>query len=307
MVDELISSTTYLSKMKKILICGGSGFVGRHLIEVFQQHSFEIALLSRTYHAQFSHIKEFVFSEINDAEIKSIVCEYEPDLVIFLATQYDMGNIDSIVNVNIKLPLLIMDAISCLDISKRNLILTGSYWSFGSAGVSDAPLDNYAAAKLAIMEFAKTYSVHSNINIIELVLYGTYGSGDTRGKILDKILVSVKTGDTLNLSPGDQMLDLVHIDDVCDGFLIAVKMLLDAHQNNGYIESFSLSKNESVSICEIVKFISNFRDTSMLKIGAVGYREREVFIPVHVYQAIPKWSPKIRVYDYITQVLNDAE
>ncbi|WP_324016860.1 NAD-dependent epimerase/dehydratase family protein [Aeromonas hydrophila] len=293
--------------MKKILVCGGSGFIGRHLIDVLQNDGFDVALLSRVYHSQFLHVKEFVFSKISEPEIKSIINSYEPDLVVFLATQYDTGDIDSIIDVNIKLPLMIMDAISSLDISKRNIILTGSYWSFGSVGVSSAPLDNYAAAKMAIMNFAMTYSSYKKLHIIELVLYGTYGSNDTRGKILDNILNAVKNRESIKLSPGEQYLDLVHINDVCDGFLIAIKRLLDSVCDDGYVKSYALSQNKKISIREIIEFISYSHDVSTLQIGAIKYRDREVFVPAYIYSTLPEWHPKFQVYDYITQVLNDIE
>lgn len=296
-----------MNSMKKILVCGGSGFIGRHLIDVLQNDGFDVALLSRVYHSQFSHVKEFVFSKISEPEIKSIINSYEPDLVVFLATQYDTGDIDSIIDVNIKLPLMIMDAISSLDISKRNIILTGSYWSFGSVGVSSAPLDNYAAAKMAIMNFAMTYSSYKKLHIIELVLYGTYGSNDTRGKILDNILNAVKNRESIKLSPGEQYLDLVHINDVCDGFLIAIKRLLDSVCDDGYVKSYALSQNKKISIREIIEFISYSHDVSTLQIGAIKYRDREVFVPAYIYSTLPEWHPKFQVYDYITQVLNDIE
>ncbi len=296
-----------MNSMKKILVCGGSGFIGRHLIDVLQNDGFDVALLSRVYHSQFSHVKEFVFSKISEPEIKSIIKSYEPDLVVFLATQYDTGDIDSIIDVNIKLPLMIMDAISSLDISKRNIILTGSYWSFGSVGVSSAPLDNYAAAKMAIMNFAMTYSSYKKLHIIELVLYGTYGSNDTRGKILDNILNAVKTRESIKLSPGEQYLDLVHINDVCDGFLIAIKRLLNSVCDDGYVKSYALSQNKKTSIREIIEFISYSHDVSTLQIGAIKYRDREVFVPAYIYPTLPEWHPKFQVYDYITQALNDIE
>ncbi len=200
-----------------------------------------------------------------------------------------------------------MDAISSLDISKRNIILTGSYWSFGSVGVSSAPLDNYAAAKMAIMNFAMTYSSYKKLHIIELVLYGTYGSNDTRGKILDNILNAVKNRESIKLSPGEQYLDLVHINDVCDGFLIAIKRLLDSVCDDGYVKSYALSQNKKISIREIIEFISYSHDVSTLQIGAIKYRDREVFVPAYIYSTLPEWHPKFQVYDYITQVLNDIE
>lgn len=296
-----------MSCMKKILVCGGSGFIGRHLIDTLNSDGFDIALLSRIHHPQLSHVKEFVFSEISEPEIRKIIGSYEPDLVIFLATQYDTGDINSIIDVNIKLPLIIMDAISNLDIAKRNMILTGSYWSFGSVGISSAPLDNYAAAKMAIMNFAMTYSSYKKLHIIELVLYGTYGSNDTRGKILDSILHAVKTRKSIKLSPGEQYLDLVHINDICDGFLIAIEKLINSVCDDGYVESYALSQNKKTSIREIVEYISYSHDVSTLEIGAIEYRDREVFVPAYIYPRLPKWSPKFKVYDYITKVLNDIE
>lgn len=46
-----------------------------------------------------------------------------------------------------------------------------------------------------------------------------YGENDKRPKLLNKLCQIAGTQQTLDISPGEQMLDLIHISDVCSAYL----------------------------------------------------------------------------------------
>lgn len=292
----------------KILICGGYGFIGRNLIEKLQLKNFEIITLSQRKHKLINGVTEIVYKNIKQIEIDEIIEDIKPDCTIFLATKYDQGDLDSIVDVNIKLPAMLIKAMCTLPIDKRNIILTDSYWSFGDEDSKNIPLDDYAAGKSAIKEFAKTYNHYKNISVINLAVYGTYGRGDARGKLIDIIINSIKYNIELELTAGEQLLDLVHVDDICSGYIRAINIIKDERLNNRTsFCNYALSSGKVVKVKDLIAELAKKHDVSCLKVGVLQYRERELFQPQYPYPNLPGWVAKNDVVMYIENSLIHAE
>lgn len=292
--------------MKKILVCGGYGFVGSRLVSALVSNKWDVYTLSHRQHDPMIGVTELVYSDIKQEVIDSLIKEIEPACTVFLATQYDNGDLEKIIDVNIKLPALLMKALCKLPKEKRNLILTDSYWSLGAADSMNIPLDDYAAAKSAIKEFAKTYNYYESLSIINLMVYGTYGNADKRGKVLDAILNAVKTGVDIELSAGAQFLDLVHVNDICEGYQLAINQLVGHSRNKlAILENYSLNTGKSVQIKTIVDFIGRKHDTSHVHLGLKKYRDREIFEPLYNYPVMPGWAPKNSLENYIDDFLNE--
>lgn len=292
--------------MMKILVCGGYGFIGSKLVSSLVVKGWDVYTLSHRGHNSIIGVTEVVYKNLEQDEISSIVKKIMPSCTIFLATQYDNGDLDKIININIKLPVFLMKALSDLPKENRNFILTDSYWSLGSTESKGIPLDDYAAAKGAIKEFAKTYSYHKALAIINIMIYGTYGSADKRGKILDAILNAVKFNSRLELSAGEQFLDLVHVDDICDGYMLAVDLLFNKSQcSDKFFETYSLSTGKPIQIKKIIELIGSKNNVTSIHLGCKAYREREIFEPLYNYPTMPGWSPKENLDTYIAKYLNE--
>lgn len=292
--------------MKKILVCGGYGFIGSRLIENLVNSGWDVYTLSHRKHVSITGVTEIVYSDIEQDRIDSIVKEIKPSCTVFLATQYDNGDLDKIINVNIKLPAALMKSLCKLPKGHRNIILTDSYWSLGSTDSKGIPLDDYAAAKGAVKEFAKTYSYYESLSVINLMVYGTYGNADKRGKILDAILNAVKSKTEIKLSAGAQFLDLVHVDDICDGYLLAICFLIGNKENeNGLFKTYGLNTGKPVQIKKIIDFIGIKHDITSIQLGSRQYREREIFEPLYNHPKMPGWMPKNNLEDYIENYLSE--
>src|SRR6266849_2891380 len=61
---------------------------------------------------------------------------------------------------------------------------------------------------------------------IWLMLSDTFGPGDSRPKLLNLMRSAASTGKLLEMSPGEQLVDLVYIDDVIEAFKLAADRML---------------------------------------------------------------------------------
>ena len=181
----------------KVLITGITGFVGSRLAIKLADNGCEVAGLVRPSNQDES--KYLYGYDGTFTSVKNAIDIFKPHVIIHLATTYssDSSNtIDNLASTNISLPLFLFEATKNTSVK---IICAGSYWQFGNQGYS-LPIDIYAASKTAADHLVKYYATKENRTAVILYFYGTYGSHDERGKILDYILQSIKAGDKLKLT-----------------------------------------------------------------------------------------------------------
>ena len=108
----------------------------------------------------------------------------------------------------------------------RGIVNTGTSWQRDARGAYD-PVCLYAATKQAFEDVLTYYVSAEGFAATTLRLYDTYGPDDPRPKLVNALAGALRSGTPLSLSPGEQLLDLVHIDDVTAAFAAAGRRLLD--------------------------------------------------------------------------------
>lgn len=96
----------------------------------------------------------------------------------------------------------------------------------------------------------------------------------------------------LPMSPGEQLIDLVHIDDIVDAYLLAA----DHAQSEDHVghRSFAISSGSPIKLKQLVKIYSEVTGKKLnIEWGGRPYKEREVMETWHCGKILPEWSPKI--------------
>ena len=118
-----------------------------------------------------------------------------------------------------------------------------------------------------------------------------YGPNDKRSKILNLIKNTARKETLLKMSPGEQELDLVFIDDIVEGFIQSSKVV---EQTEQYFNVYALSSRKPIKLKEIAKLFESVNDTKVnIEWGALDYRENEIMkvnIPNNI---LPAWESKI--------------
>ncbi len=286
--------------IKKILLTGGSGFIGRYLTAALLKLGCELAWLAR----KPSENINVQYIDITGAFEEGVLA-FQPDVTIHLAAVFDGSDISNLIECNITLPVRILETLSKLEKKKRCFIYAGSYWQNGDFYNPHIPIDIYSSSKKSINSFVDYYSKYKSIKCIQLILFGTYGEKDNRGKLLDVLIEKARTGGEIKLSAGLQTLNLIHVSDACDAFVTAMDIVLARQEIN---KSYSVMSAKNFTIIELVDLIDEISGGKLnATLGALPYREIEVFKPVYNEAIIPMWVEKITVVKYIKENLGVNE
>lgn len=252
---------------------GATGFIGKHLIKKLKASGHEVFTLSR------------------GEEPLSKVREAKPDVTYHLASLFLAENtyeqIQPLIESNLTLGTQLAEALARED--RKALVCAGTAWQNfeGKEGVASCL---YAATKEAFESILRYYADAFALRTCVLKLYDTYGPGDTRRKLLNILREASLKKEVIGLSPGEQKIDLLHVDDAVAAFLHAGQRVSET--GPGRVEEFYLRSQRMVSIKELVAEVKRIAPLEA-SFGARPYRAREVMKPWNEGEVLPGWSPKI--------------
>ena len=293
----------------KILLTGATGFIGSQLALRMVAEGHELAIVVRPgsdlniLKAILPTITVHVYDGSHDSLLLALQMS-EPELVVHVASlflaQHKVKDVARLIESNVQFPAQLLEAMHQTGI--RQLLNTGTSWQ-NYQDESYNPVNLYAASKQAFEAILEYYVKAQGFKVITLKLFDTYGPGDLRPKLFSLLRKTVRSGNMLPMSPGEQEIDLVYIDDVLDAFLIAVQQIKAVRDAETYAVSnpLRLTLRELVEIYgEIVGLMLN------VKWGGLPYRAREVMTPWSCGKALPGWKNKIAIREGILRMEKDA-
>lgn len=275
----------------RILVTGATGFVGQHLLPYLEKQGHEVyALVRPSTDGSKVYTNHLYVFEDDIEHLASYLLENHVDGIIHLASLYiaehKPEDIKNIVTSNVYLGTAVMEA--AVKAGVKWFLNTGTIWqNYNVEPYSDryCPVNLYAASKQAFMDMAKYYTEVSDIRFCTLKLCDTYGANDTRRKIFALFEQIAKSGECLKMSPGDQKLDIVHIDNVVRDFEALAEKLDNGEQLR---EEYVVSSGRQRSLKEIAKqYEIDHQVILNIEWGGRPYRKREVMVPYIGYQ-LPK-------------------
>jgi nucleoside-diphosphate-sugar epimerase len=182
----------------------------------------------------------------------------------------------------------------------RKFINTGTYWQHYDAKDSYLPANLYAAMKGAFEALLGYYADAAEFHVTNLILYDTYGPHDERRKLLSFLLDLAENGGELDMSPGNQQLDFVYIDDVVEAFLIATNRALESARG---VETYAVRTGRTISLRELVSKLEAILGKRLeVTFGGRPYRAREV-MKAWPGPVLPHWLPRIDCDEGLRRVL----
>jgi CDP-paratose synthetase len=290
----------------KIFITGATGFIGRHLVEELNKFGHNVTINLLTNEISPFHLNNtFILGDKDIVECIQFFEQEAFDGVIHLASfvksgEHQVDEVDLLIDSNIKF------AVKLLEVSFRAkvkwFINTGTYWQ-NYKNEDYSPVNLYAATKQAFEDIAKFYIESNKIKFCTIRLFDTFGPGDPRPKIFNIWDRIAKTQETLEMSPGEQIIDISYIDDIVCAFILLAQHLENNHPGvvNGAVYAVKAEKRYSLKELALL-----FEETTKQKLninwGGRPYRENEVMIPWINANVVPEWKPKISISEGIKRL-----
>lgn len=291
----------------KILVTGASGFIGRNLSNTLanDKNNLIYALVRKATNktALSGNVVSVTYEGIN--KLIDTLEEYKIEGIVHLAgyftANHNPGDIDRLIGANILFGSHVIESGARAGI--KWFINTSSFWQHHK-NMSYNPVALYAATKKAFEDILLYYKETSSVRIVNLELFDTYGPDDHRPKLFRHLLNAMETGRALSMSPGEQLINLVYIDDIISAYLLTIGAL-----NRGVPqlqENYSVPSKNLCSLKETVRIFSEHCGNPIhIKWGGIPYRPREVMNPLPQYPEVPGWSQKYDLDSGIKKLLEE--
>jgi CDP-paratose synthetase len=214
----------------KILITGASGFVGKYLLKELKKTEHELVILYRGKVGSIlagNEERNCQYIDIKEANWMELVQASQPEMAIHLAAHLtsadDRDAIQQLVDGNILYGTQLLSALKNTPL--RYFIHTGTFAEYHSNDYNTDPAYLYAAMKTAFRSVMRYYQTTGDFRIINIIPFTIYGGIDTKKKLIDYIYDSTRNDDKIKMSPGEQVLDFIHIDDVVGLYLSIVEQI----------------------------------------------------------------------------------
>ena len=292
----------------KVFLTGATGFIGSQLAKRLVTEGHDLAIVVR-HDSKLDALQALlpqIQLHVHDGSYASLLSALKaakPDLVCHVASlflaQHKQEDVNRLIESNLNFPTQLLEAMSQLGI--KLLINTGTSWQHYNNEAYN-PVNLYAATKQAFESLLAYYLEAKDFRAINIKLFDTYGPNDTRPKLFSLLRMAARTGEVLRMSPGEQLLDLVYIDDVLDAFLLAMERLLKVEK----AESYSVSSLERISLRELINiYIETVGRPVSVKWGGQPYRSREVLVPWTDHRPVSGWQPRVCLREGIIRMEKD--
>ncbi len=293
-----------------VLLTGGTGFLGARVARKLLEAGFRVLVLAREDSAldrlarAGATAARVLRPALTADGIVDCVAEARPDAVVHVAAASRGGetprDVARMVEANVTLPALLLAAMRAAGVA--NFVNTGTSWQVCD-GDAYSPFNLYAATKQACEDLLAGFCA-DGMRAITLRLFDVYGPHDRRGKLVDLIADAASSGQVLAMSPGEQVIDLLHVDDVAEAFLVAVRRLLSGAVLGHEVYGVS---GERLSLRALAARLGGVlgRDPPIAW-GGRAYRPREVMLPWSGFRPLPGWAPGIPLSDGLRQVVEAA-
>lgn len=215
--------------IRTAVLTGGNGYVGSSLIRRLQQADVEIHAFVNENHQRLDTLLPSSYVHVLKQGVDGaaeMVTRIQPDVIFHLAAVYaeptSVPSIRSMIDGNLTLGATMLHAATRCAVPPA-FVNTGTYWQFAN-DQTYSPNTLYAATKQAFQDILTYYCIHQRVPSTTLVLYDVFGPGDDRPKLWNRI-TRCPPATHVPLSQGIQQIQLVHIDDVVEAFVIAADRL----------------------------------------------------------------------------------
>jgi len=241
----------------RVFITGGTGFIGRHVMEQLQASGHEIlaSTLEKDKTENGSSSIFWLYCDLANFEnIKVEIKSFNPEAVIHLAWQGipDYSETISRINLNNSIDLIdfILNNTTC-----KKILVTGSCWEYGkkhgACKESDPVIINsyFTWAKHSLNLYLSLKCAEQDVAINWFRLFYVYGPGQRGGSLIPTLIKSIAAKEIPQINTPMNKNDFIYVGDVAGAIVKAVDIdLLSGVYNlgSGYATSV-------YDICRIVE------------------------------------------------------
>jgi len=302
--------------MTKILVTGGTGFIGSHLLEkLIGDKEYDIYSLERYVTGRIGkpHQVKTVYADLNDGfTIRKAVRAVKPEVVVHLASisavSYSYEHPQEIVNTNLIGTINLAEACLRETDNFKQFLFAGTSEEYGNNGFEIQKEDNplspaspYAVSKVACEKYLNYMKEAYDFPITILRLFNTYGRKDDYHFLIEKTIVQMLTQKEVKLIDPAPVRDWMYVDDHVNAYLTCLE------NKKAIDETFSFCTGKGYSVKETVEKIAEIVGfKGEIVWGTAPPRPTESKVIIGSYEKAHKilgWKPKYSLEEGLKETI----
>jgi len=301
--------------VKKVLIFGVGGFVGRYLSQEFLRHDYEVYGTDKVLEEALPKEVNFYISDLMDStSVEEIINQVSPDIIVNLAAISSVGiswNIpQTTIQINVVGTLNILEAVRK---GKRSLkiMLIGSSEEYI---ISDFPMSEdrplnasnpYGISKVTQEQFAKMYREQYGLRVYCVRPFNHTGIGQKESFVLPSFCKQVaeieksKAPGTIKVGNLNIKRDFCHVKDIVRAYLMIIE------SNNCRI-TYNIGSGKAYSLQKMLDYIIGLCSQKInIEVDPSRFRPTDQPVICCDYSLIKSqlgWEPEYTVFDALKEM-----
>ncbi|MGG4034629.1 NAD-dependent epimerase/dehydratase family protein [Paenibacillus cisolokensis] len=248
----------------KILVTGGAGFIGSHIVDALLMHGHKVVVIDNLSTGKKENVNRdavFLHMDINSSQIKGVFKEHKPDVVIHHAAQvsvsYSMKNPLMDQELNIRGTQNILNC--CIESGTGKFIYASSAAVYGMPKFLPIPEEHpikpesfYGISKYVPEEYIRIFSKFYGLDYTILRYANVYGPRQDHlgeGGVISIFINQILRGETPTIfGDGEQTRDFIYVQDVVNANLAALTL--------GSKKTLNISTNQTTSLNNLVRIMA---------------------------------------------------
>lgn len=254
--------------MKRVLVTGATGFIGRHSLAPLKQAGYEVHAI--TLDSVTTGDADWHQADLLDSDsLRSVLAEVKPSHLLHFAWYAVPGKYwTSLENFRwVRASLELLQAFA--DNGGQRAVCAGTCaeydWRYGVCNEDLTPLKpatTYGVCKNAAGSLLEAFARETKLSAAWGRIFLLYGPHEPPGRLVSSVIRSLLRGEQAKTSHGRQIRDLLHVQDVAEAFVALLESDVTGAVNIG--------SGEPVALLEVVQQIADLlgkRD--LLEVGAL--------------------------------------
>ncbi len=284
--------------MKKILVIGGTGFIGFHLLKKALKKKLKAYSFSRKKPNERRFLKKvkYLFGDISKKKSQLILNKYNFDYIVNLSGNVDHSKKNSVYKSHYIGCKTIAELFSNKKI--KSFVQAGSCAEYGKIKSPQdekmpcKPISYYGKAKLLATKHLINLYKKKAFPVTIIRLYQVYGPNQETNRIIPFAIKSAKKNKIFLCSSGLQKRDFTYIDEIID----AIFKIFNSTNCRGKI--INLGSGEPISIKKVIKKIVDKCNGGKPLFGKIKLRKDEsqlIYPNLKLVKSLIKWKANIKI------------
>jgi UDP-glucose 4-epimerase len=302
-------------KKPKIVVTGGAGFIGSHIVDLFLAKGYEVVVIDNLSSGSITNLNRratFYKADIRDADISNIFMREKPDYVSHHAAWISKGtSTDQIVN---DAAINILGSLNVIEIARRSKV---KQFIFSSPGLEiyghpvylpcdemhpAQPTNQYSTSKFTIEQYLSLYHQMYGMNYVVLRypnIYGPRQLPNDGANIIPTLVTKMLSGVQLAINQqNDQREDYIYVTDCALANLLCV-------ENIAASGVYNLGASHSTPINTIITYLKeliSYPYTPVMNF-MIENKSRDIFLDARKFQRDYGWRPTVELLEGLEQTI----